>query len=294
MFKQFAIIATALLACPALTSAASVTPGFDASRIVFSHSGEMDFDGRPGDLEVSRFEIRSLLSKPITPLSDLTILPMLEYKGTQLDIGGVTPDFPLHDEDLHSIGLSIFAVSNHKNSPWIYGSWVRAEMASDFQDIGSDDFTFDLAGGAGYRFGEPFTLGFGAVLLDLNGDTKLFPGVGFDWRLNNSIRIALYGPTFVATYSLSENWLFSLRSESGGGIWNISDDSGTSRSIDHSSYHVGLFASRRLSGNLWLSAGAGTTLGNQIRLTEPNGDSLFKQDMDSGLFGQIGLRLKTW
>lgn len=281
------------LGCLLSLSAQSLVPGFDAARVTFGHAGEMDFDDGPGSLSVSSFELRSALSKPISPTDGLRILPFCGYEATTLDFHGTPAGFPIGDEELHSLSLSAFAISMREGSPWIYGGWARAELASDFQDVGEDDFTFDLGGGGGYRFNEKFTLGLGGVVLNLNGDTRFYPGIGFDWLVNEQVRLGLYGPTFIAAYSFDENWLFSLRGDSGGGIWNI-DDAGKSRSIDLSSYRLGLYASRRLSGNFWLTAGVGATVGNDIRLTEPGGDRLFKQDMDTGLFGQIALRMKAW
>ena len=234
------------------------------------------------------------MSKPIAPADGLTILPFFEYEATDLDFNDTPAALPIGDEDLHSLNLSAFAISMREGSPWIYGGWARAELATDFQDVGEDDFTFDLGGGAGYRFNEKFTLGFGAVVLNLNGDTQFYPGIGFDWMVNDQVRVGLYGPTFIAAFSFDENWLFSLRGDAGGGIWNIRDEGGQSHSIDLSSYRLGVYASRRLSGNFWLTAGAGATVGNDIRLTEPDGDRLFKQDMDAGLFAQIALRMKAW
>ncbi len=294
MFKTPASAAAASLGCFLSISAQPVVPGFDAARVTFSHAGEMNFDDGPGDLSVSRFELRSVLSKPISPINGMTILPFFGYEATALEFDDTPAGFPIGDEDLHSLNLSAFAISMREGSPWIYGGWARAELASDFQDVGEDDFTFDLGGGTGYRFNEKFTLGFGAVVLNLNGDTRCYPGIGFDWIVNDQVRIGLYGPTFIAAYSFDENWLFSLRGDSGGRIWNIDDAGGRSHSIDLSSYRLGLHASRHLSGNFWLTAGAGATIGNDIRLTDPNGSRLLKQDVDTGLFGQIALRMKVW
>lgn len=286
--------AAAWIGCLLSVSARTDLPDFDAARTIFSHAGNMDFDGGHGSLEVSRFELRSLLCKPISATDCLTIVPLFEYKATSLEFGGVPGGFPIHDEDLHAVNLSGFAFSAREGSPWIYIGWARAEMAGDFQHVGGDDFTFDVAGGAGYRFTKKFTLGFGGAVANLNGDTTFYPGIGFDWIVSDAVRIGLYGPTLIAAYSPDENWEFSFRGDSGDGTWNITDDAGKSRSIDLTSYRFGLFASRRLTGQLWLSAGAGATFGNEIRLTEPDGDKLFKQEMESGLFGQISLRLKAW
>jgi len=293
MFKKSTTAALALGSVLS-ASAQSMAPGLDASSATFNYAGEMDFDGSAGSLSVSSFDIRTLLCKPLSPMTGLTILPSFEYKATGLDFNGVSPGYPIGDEDLHSLSLSAVALSMRDGCPWIYGAWARAELASDFQDISGDDFTFDLAAGAGYRFNEKFTLTFGGAVMNLNGDTQFYPGIGFDWVVNDQVRVGLYGPTFIASYTPDENWMFSVRGDASGGIWNISDTGGASRSIDLSSYDLGVFVNRRLTGELWLSAGAGATLGNEIRLTEPNGDKLFKQDLNSGLFAQVSLRLKSW
>ncbi len=269
-------------------------PGFDAARAAFSYTDGMDLDGSEGSLDVTRFEVRSLLSRPITPMEGLTILPVFDYKMTALEFDGTPAAFPIGDEVLNSVAVSMVALKTCSGSPWIYGAWARAELASDFQDIGGDDFTFDIAGGAGYRFSDGFTLGFGGAVMNLNGDTQFYPGVGFDWIVNDKVRIGLYGPTFIAAYTPDENWLFSLREDASGGIWNISGDHGKSQSIDLTTYNVGLYASRRLTGQFWLTAGVGASVVNEISLTKPNGGQADEQDLGTGMFGQISLRLKAW
>ncbi|HEX7260434.1 MAG TPA: DUF6268 family outer membrane beta-barrel protein [Luteolibacter sp.] len=269
-------------------------PELDAARTNVNHSGGMDFEDDSGSLDVSRFELRALLSRPIAVMENVSILPTFDYKATALDFDGAPAGFPIGDETLHSISLSAFAVSMRQGSPWLFGAWARAEMASDFQHVGNDDFTFDVAGGAGYRFNEKFLLAAGGAVANLNGDTKFYPGITFDWVVSDCVRVGMYGPVFLATYKPDENWEFGFRGDSGGDVWNIRDSGGASRSIDLTSYRFGLFASHRLTGELWLMAGVGATFGNEISLTRPDGDEFFDQELDSGLFGQIGLRLKTW
>lgn len=285
--------AAALLACILPVSAAPFAAEFDAARTTFSYAGEMDLDSG-GSLSVPRFEIRSLLSPPLTPLEGLTVIPLFQYEFAKLDFDGVPSNYPIRDEDLHSISLSAFIISTREGSPWIYGGWVRAEMATDFQHINGDDFTFDVAAGVGYKFNDRFTLGLGGVVLNINGDTRFIPGIFFDWAATEQIRVGFYGPALIATYAHDENWMFSLRGDSGGDVWNIRGDGGASQSIDLTSYRLGLYASHRLTGDLWLTVGAGATLANEIELTRPNGDRIFKDDMDSGLFGEVSLRLIKW
>lgn len=285
--------AAALLACILPVSAEPIAAEFDAARATFSYAGEMDLDSG-GSLSVPRFEIRSLLSKPLTPLEGLTVIPLFQYEFTKLDFDGAPSNYPFRDEDLHSISLSAFFLSNCKGSPWFYGGWARAEMATDFQHIDGDDFTFDVAAGVGYKFNDRFTLGVGGVVVNLNGDTQIFPGIFFNWAATEKINVGFYGPAFVASYKHDENWLFSFRGDSGGDVWNIRGENGASQSIDFTSFRLGAYVNRRLTANLWLSVGAGATLGNEIELTRPNGDRIFQDDMDGGFFGQVSLRVLNW
>jgi hypothetical protein len=109
------------------------------------------------------------------------------------------------------------------------------------------------------------------------------------------VRIGLYGPMPLATYTPNEDWAFSLRGFPGGGVWNITDDNGDSESINLTSYQVGAFVGRRLTGKLWLNAGVGMTIFNGIEYSDQDGDDeILDEDMESGLFGQIGLSLKAW
>lgn len=279
----------------ALSAPAQIAfPGFDAARIGFTQTGDSDLEGDNGSFQVSRFELMSVLSRPITPANGLTILPVLDYTLTGFDFDDTPAGFPIQDEDLHSLSLGAYLISNCEGSPWMVVGWARAELASDFQHINGDDVTFDLAAGVGYRFSESLTVGVGGAVLNLNGDTAFYPGINFDWIVNEQLRISLYGPTFVAAYSPSEDWLFSFREDPFGGIWNITDDAGESRSIDFTSFRLGLYASRRLTGELWLTAGAGVTIGNELDYTTPGGRVLESRDSDSAMFGTIGLRLNTW
>jgi len=269
-------------------------PELDAFRAAAIQTGGMDIDGDAGELSLTRFEFRAILSEPISAFNGLTIVPVLTYSTTMLDFDGTTGGFPIEDEDLHSLALSAFFIQAFNDSKWFAVGWTRAEMATDFQHINGDDFDFDIAGGLGYRFNDHFTLGFGAVALSLNGDTSIIPGIGFDWNVSDSIRVGLYGPNFLAAYRPNDQWEFSVRGEPGGGDWNIRDNAGDSRTIDLTSYRIGLHANRRITNDLWLGAGVGMTIANEIELRDQHGGNSFNRDLDGSLFGQITLSLHRW
>jgi hypothetical protein len=284
----------ASLACISTVHAQVGGPGLEYTRFSAGYSGGMDLDDSEGDLEVYHADMRTRLSDPITAFDHLTITPALHYRATRLNFSDTGADFPIGDEDLHSIALSASLTYNETGSPWIYNGWTRAKMASDFQDIDADDFTFDVLAGVGYRFSESFTLGFGIVALDLNGDESIFPGINFDWKATETLRVGLYGLNFVTAYTPTEDWIFSFVIDSASEQWNIRADNGRSRNIDFTSYRAGLFVDRRLTEQVWVRAGAGMTAGNEIELESPNGDRDYKSDLDEGIFGEISLRVLSW
>ncbi len=272
------------------TAAAFELPELDVARTSFNYSGDMDFRDEDGSMSLTQFELQTLLSKPIEVVENVNIVPMFGYKNTNLNFENVGAN----NEELHSLNLSALLFAGRDDSPWIFVGWGRAELATDFQAISSDDLTYDIAGAAAYRFNKSFILAAGGAMANLNGDSTFYPVIGFDWIINEKTRMGLYGPVFVASYTPCEDWEFSVRGDSIGNIWNISDDQGRSRSYNLYSYRLGIFAGRRLKDQLWLTAGVGATFGNQLELTTPDGDEIFDEEMESGFFGQLGLRLKVW
>ncbi|MEI8037686.1 MAG: DUF6268 family outer membrane beta-barrel protein [Verrucomicrobiota bacterium] len=288
------VIIAALAFGALAASAQSIVPGFDAARAAVSQTGNIDLGRGNGDLRISQFDLFSVLRKPLIPIDGLYVVPLAEYQFTRLDCVGTPAAFPVHDADLHALALSTYVLSLRSDSPWIYGGWARAQLASDFQHVNGDDFTFDIAAGAGYRFNKRFALAVGGAVINLNGDATCYPGLNFDWIVSDQVRIGMYGPIFIAAYALNPDWLLTFRGEPGGGVWNVTDAAGQSRSIELASYRLGLFVSRRLTGDFWLTAGAGAAVCNRFDYTLPNGRRLFEQDAGSGLFGTIGVRLKAW
>lgn len=278
-----------------LTAAAQPEiPGYDFTKAAFVYSGGMDLDETDGDMEIYSFEARTALSRPISPTNAFTILPVIQYKGTRVNFRDTPAGFPIEDEDVHSISLSSFFLYSVTGSPWLFGAWARAELATDFQHINDDDITFDVVAGAGYKFSENLTVGLGVAAINLNNDEDLYVGPAFDWKINDCWRVGLLGPNAVATYSPDENWEFSLRGDASGDEWNIRDAAGNSTTLDLDMYRVGLYADRRLTGDLWLRVGAGITVANEIEIKSPGGDRYYEDELDEGWFGEIALRLKVW
>ena len=293
------VIASALSA--GMLSARPFVLGWDESFAFASHSSGQGFDRTPGDLEVSDYQIRALYPRPVVQWGSFSIQPAVDYRATVFQFNNVPTSIPVDKNHLESFNVypstlefSALALSIGSDSRWMFGAWVMSGLATDFRNVDADDLTFDFATGVGYRFSDSLSAGFGAALTDLSAETGFLPGIGLDWQVSDRIRIGICGPSCGVTFSPDENWQISLRGDSSGETWNITDGQGQSRYLDFTSYKIGLFASRRLTGQIRLSAGAGVTFANQIGLARSNGDTLLEQRLDSGFFGQIGLTLTTW
>ena len=269
----------------------AILPFFDVARTYVRGTGGLDA-GR-GDMESFDFVARSVIT-PEPRIGDWFVVPFFDYRFTSINVDGAPAAFPTDDVDLHSLALSTFLVHMEDTSPWFYGGWGRAELASDFQHIDGDDFTFDLCAGAGYRFSDRFTLALGAAVINLNGDPQWFPGLNFDWKISDCLSAGIYGPSGLIVYQPAADWMFTLRGDPAGGVWNITDNAGDSRSLDWSAYRAGAYVSRRIVRELWFTAGGGAVFSGDLDRTTPAGRRIASADPGTGWFGLVGLRLRAW
>ena len=287
-------IATAVLLPAALASGQELLKEIDEANASFTWTSGMDFESGPGELHAARLQARSFLSGPLALGGDWYFAPMAQYRGTVLDVDGAAAGFPIQDETLQYLALQGFLVHTSDRSPWMYGVWARGGIASDFQHVDGDDFLFDVAAGVGYRVNSNLLVAVGAGVFELNGDEKFLAGPSFSWRMTDNFKLSLYGHTFDASWDYGPDWVFSLRSEYGGGTWNLDGPAGISQRLDFRSYLVGLHAGRRIQKGLWFDLGAGVSLFNKLDLGTPDGLTTFKDHPGDGWFVYAGLRLADW
>ncbi len=268
-------------------------PAFDLVAAGFEIQDGLEFDDADGELDSSRFSISSLLSRPIGLGGDWSVLPAFGYSITSLDFNGTPAAFPIDGETLHKASLHAAIYNNPPDSRWIYGGWARASFASDTQDIGGDDFYFDLALGGGYMVTDRFMLGLGVVGLELGSDPQLLGGPGFYWKPHDTLDVSLIGVLFNTTWRPADDWALALRVRPFGNNWNI-DNGGASRQLDLSSHSVRLHAERRIFRDVWLSLATGYAFANQLELRDSSASRLLKEDLGGGLSSSVSLRMRTW
>lgn len=282
-----------ILTAPSASSSSLSIPEFDFLRLTATQTGGMDFENGPGDLSVTNFNLSAFPTRPISLTSSLTFIPVFSYSQTNLDFEN--SDFPLGDEDFNSASLQGIFIQDLVNTPWFAVGWTRAELASDFQAIGTEDFTFDAALGLGYKFNDSFTLAAGILATNFNGNIRLFPGINFAWTPSEQLSIGFYGASFLAKLDIHDNWFLSADAQPGGAIWNLNDSLGNSRSVVLRSYWASISTHHRIAGELWFSAGIGYSFGNEIEIQGNRGDGpSISSDLGGAPLAQISISLHDW
>jgi hypothetical protein len=283
----FSLMAMCSIALPACADDLS----FGVARMQWSHQGESDVDGG-GSMKYDRLMLQCAFCKPQHVFSGLHIIPTMRYTWTGLDLS----DTPIDQfNDLHQLELPLTMFRKFEGTPWTLSGNITPGIASDFEEIDSEDFYVEARLGGDYKFSETFSLNFGLAYARFTGDPGFIPFVGFDWRPNNAWRASIFGPRIDVRYALDEDLYLRFGGAPGGGLWNYREETtGNSRFLNVVSYHVGLTIEKEISDNLWIYAGGGISVLNQVETRNTDNDTLYDRDADSSIFWQLGLRLGSW
>jgi hypothetical protein len=278
-----------LLSLPCLAHADDLDYGVAKLQWYYHSDLEAD-DASAQDLSQQQWRLQTAFSKPLNLTDSIFLIPMFRYELTEIESFGL--GFTPYEKDLHSIELPMLFVMKENGSPWSYNLRLNPGIASDFEDIDNDDFFLDARVGAEYKFSDSLSLNFGLAYTRLTGEPTILPFAGFQYDMNDQWQFALRGPTLQARYQLSEDWLVRFVGEPGGGMWNIEEFGSQNLSVQ--SYRVGVNIEHQLSDDLWLTAGAGFTFANEVEFMNTSGDTIRKEDYESGHYFTLGLRLHDW
>lgn len=278
-----------LLSLPCLVHADDLDYGVAKLQWYYHSDAEAD-DSTVNELSFQQWRLQSALSKPITLNDSLFLIPMFRYEYTDLETFGLNG--LAYEQDLHSIELPLLFVMKENGSAWSYNMRLNPGIATDFESVGSDDLFFDARVGAEYKFSESFSLNFGLAYTRLTGEPTILPFAGFEYDLNDQWQFALRGPNLQARYKMNEDWIVRIMGEPGGGQWNIEEFGAPNLSVQ--SYRVGISVEHQLRDDLWLTAGAGFTVANEVEYMTTSGNTIQEEEFETGHFFSLGLRLHDW
>lgn len=280
---------TLLAALPLLAHADDLDYGI-AKLQWYQHSDVESDSGLGADLSLDQWRLQTALSKPLHLTDTIFFIPTFRYEMTELESAGL--GILDYEGELHSIEIPLLFILKEDNTPWSYNLRLTPGIASDFDQVDSDDFFLDARIGAEYKFSDKFRANFGLAYTRLTGEPEILPFAGFQYDLNDQWQFALRGPTLQARYNINEDWLVRFVGEPGGGAWNINEYG--SQNLSLQSYRIGVSVEHQLKEDLWLTAGAGFTFANEVEFMTTSGKTLRKEDYDNGHYFTLGLRLHDW
>lgn len=263
---------------------------FGVAKLQWHSYGTHDSERGATDLQLDQWRLQSPLHQPFALSDEWYLLTGARYEQIQLE-GPNALGTPF-EEDLHLIELPLVMLYQPQGSDWSFHARVSPGLSSDLDSITTDDFFVDARLGGNYRWNEKLRLNFGVAYTRAVGEPQIFPYAGFEYQFNDFLRVQWRGFTVEARYRVMPSWVLRLTGEVVGGYWNI--DTPESDYLALQSYRIGLTLEREIADDLWLVAGAGITMANELRWQDQSGNTLRNDEFDGGSYFTLGLRLRDW
>jgi hypothetical protein len=222
---------------------------------------------------------------------ELKLFYGINYRFTCIDEGGFSSGADL--SHLHDLIVPFSFIYDSSTSPWSFFAQISGQLATDFRDVTGDDLDYSARLGAQYKFSNTFSLNFGAARVRNFGDAMVLPALGCTWQPSKDWSFTILGPRITLSHQISDHLIIRGGGFPTGGLWNIEDDTGNSVDYGFASYNAGVGIDFKLRRGIWVTAWAGANFANQLR-AEKNGDTLFEEDLENGLFGYLGINLYEW
>lgn len=222
---------------------------------------------------------------------ELKLFYGINYRFTCIDEGGFSSGADL--SHLHDLIVPFSFIYDSSTSPWSFFAQISGQLATDFRDVTGDDLDYSARLGAQYKFSKTFSLNFGAARVRNFGDAMVLPALGCTWQPSKDWSFTILGPRITLSHQISDHLIIRGGGFPTGGLWNIEDDTGNSVDYGFASYNAGVGIDFKLRRGIWVTAWAGANFANQLR-AEKNGDTLFEEDLENGLFGYLGINLYEW
>jgi opacity protein-like surface antigen len=249
---------------------------------------KVDFDKMVGGFSIEQATFSLPLTAPIYLNDQHAFVFGIDYNAAWLE-----SDSPLGNMDLHDFRFMVRWMNRQPGSKWSWTARLSPGVATDGSSMTSDDFVVSGQAGFRYRSSDRFAW-LGGVAFSVDGmESRVIPGIGFQWMPIDEVIVRLTGPSLKASWRPHDDWLLHAGVWSAGSTWNV-ENNGNSFDIRLKSFQAGIGVERRLSEKVWLGLWAGATISNELEIDTDSGNEVFKDDADSGWFARIGIRKVLW
>ena len=110
-------------------------------------------------------------------------------------------------------------------------------------------------------------------------ETRVFPGVGFQWMPCDEVILRVNGPRIRASWQPCEDWLIRADIRPSGGAWNL-DQGGNDLNVQLDVLEAGIGVERRIADKWGLGVWAGATFINDLEIESASGKTVFDEDAE--------------
>lgn len=250
-----------------------------------------EFERGGGTVSISRAGWSATLGQRVDEESIFAVT--LDAEASFYDFGSAgvlmagSPD-PFND--VYETRVGVLALHDPAKSASWFTSLELGLSGEDDADL-SDALSMGLIGGMRHQVSDDLSLSIGVIGRTRLEDTPwLFPYIGFDWRIAESLRLTSNGSAVAAVCEVTETVEFELGAEYGNRQFRLNDDSSLAGGVIEdeeitASATIGWNPSHRVS----LDVEAGVTLWREFATFNSNGVKLTEQETDLSEFGAVRL-----
>jgi len=212
----------------------------------------------------------------------------------QMVIVGETLDVDVFDRGndsttINTGGLMAALVSQHSTN-WQSGAFIYAYQNLD-SETRSDNTSGTFVGMVGrYRHSARFHTYWGAVQVNTNRESLLYPYAGFDWYIDNHWAVTAVLPWPSISYAPNESQLVRLGALASETTWTVKQDDRFSTQ-DFSQVSLGLSVEQKFSRLIWGEFSVGYTGLGKLQI-EADADSKLTTDISNQPFFKLALNVR--
>jgi len=212
----------------------------------------------------------------------------------QMVIVGETLDIDVFDKrsdstTINTGGLMAALISQHSTN-WQSGAFIYSYQNLD-SDTRSDNTSGTFVGMVGrYRHSTRFHSYWGAVKVDTDRESMLYPYAGFDWYIDNHWAVTAVIPWPSVSYAPNETQLVRLGALVSETTWTVQQDDRFATQ-DFSQVTVGFAFEQKFSRLVWGEFSVGYTGLGKLQI-EADADSKLATDISNQPFFKLALNVR--
>jgi len=248
------------------------------------YAGESDFD-KTGSGKFTLQEADALMSIPVVEFGSAMMLVGGRFKWTGLEY----KDVAMADQDLYVIGVPVDVIYG-AGTPWVFWGNVSPGVASDLDDMNSDDYNTTAAGIAMYQWTPNLSFALGLAYDREFGDDKLYPMGGVRWLIGDEWELNAILPTLRVAYAPTSDLFFQVHVHAAGDKWHMRVDN-AEYDMKVETIRLGAGVDYAVADGIWLHFLTGLDVDRKYEIQNAAGHVLDDEAEDAA-FVRVGLLVR--